>query len=123
MKARTAGDTHIGLDGTLIPINRAKVDGPTEGCDLFYSGKHHRHGVNLQVISAPDGFPLWIGEARPGREHDTTAAYRTGVEEAIALINVGVPQERHLLVPTNLGYEKFCDSPCAWDTRSRRTAS
>jgi hypothetical protein len=109
--ARSAGDSHIGLDGTLIPTTRVHVEGPTEGCDLFFSGKHHRHGVNLQVVSAPDGFPLWIGQARPGREHDTTAAGLTGVEEAIALINVGVPEEAHLLVLVDLGYEKFRDFP------------
>jgi hypothetical protein len=48
--ARTAGDTHIGLDGTLIPTYRVKIEDPTEGCD--FSGKHHRHGVNLQVARA-----------------------------------------------------------------------
>ena len=37
-------------------------------------GKHKHHGGNIQVVSAPDGWPLWISEVRPGREHDTTAA-------------------------------------------------
>jgi hypothetical protein len=46
------------IDGTLIPTCRVQVEGPTKGVDLFWSGKHHRHGVNLQVISAPDGYPL-----------------------------------------------------------------
>lgn len=105
--ARASGDAHIGLDGTLIPTTRARVEGPTKGCDLFYSGKHHRHGANLQIISTPDGFPLWIGDARPGREHDSTAAHHTGVEDAIALLNIGVPAEEHLLVLVDLGYEKF----------------
>lgn len=109
--ARLAGDSHIGLDGTLIPTTRVNIEGPTEGCDLFYSGKHHRHGVNLQVISAPDGFPLWISEARPGREHDTTAARLTDVEAEIALLNIGVPESEHLLVFADLGYEKFRDFP------------
>lgn len=25
----------------------------------------------MQVISAPDGWPLWVSAACPGREHDT----------------------------------------------------
>lgn len=37
------------LDGTPIQIDRVAADHP------FYSGKHRRHGMNLQVIAAPDG--------------------------------------------------------------------
>lgn len=105
--ARAASDGHIGLDGTLIPTTRAQVEGPTKGVDLFWSGKHHRHGVNIQVISAPDGYPLWVSEARPGREHDANAAGKTGVEAEIALLNIGVENDEHLLVLADLGYEKF----------------
>jgi hypothetical protein len=36
-------------------------------------GKHANHGGNIQVITAPDGWPLWTSDVRPGREHDTTA--------------------------------------------------
>jgi hypothetical protein len=28
----------------------------------------------VQVITAPDGWPLWTSQVRPGREHDTTCA-------------------------------------------------
>jgi hypothetical protein len=42
--------------------------------DLWWSGKHHHHGGNIQVVSAPYGWPLWTSPVRPGREHDTTAA-------------------------------------------------
>ena len=42
------------IDGTPIPIDRVAGDRP------FYSGKHRRHGMNLQVISAPDGEILWV---------------------------------------------------------------
>jgi hypothetical protein len=109
--ARAAGDSHIGLDGTLIPTTRPQVEGPAKGVDLFWSGKHHRHGVNLQVISAPDGYPMWVSEARPGREHDANAAAKTGVETEIALLNIGIDEEAHLLVLVDLGYEKFRDFP------------
>jgi hypothetical protein len=105
--AREAGDGHIGLDGTLIPTCRVRVEGPTKGVDLFWSGKHHRHGVNLQVISSPDGYPLWIAEARPGREHDAKAAVKTGIETEIASLNIDIDAEQHLLVLVDLGYKKF----------------
>ena len=42
--------------------------------DLWYSGKAHAHGGNIQALFAPDGFPLWVSEAEPGSVHDLTAA-------------------------------------------------
>jgi hypothetical protein len=39
---------------TLIPIDRVAADRP------FYSGKHRRHGMNLQVIASPSGKILWV---------------------------------------------------------------
>jgi hypothetical protein len=35
------------LDGTLIPIGRVADQKP------YYSGKHRRHGVNVQIIAVP----------------------------------------------------------------------
>jgi hypothetical protein len=55
-------------DGTLIPIDRVATDRP------FYSGKDRRHGMNLQVISAPDGEILWVSGPLPGVVHGLTAA-------------------------------------------------
>jgi DDE superfamily endonuclease len=40
--------------------------------DLWWSAKHKNHGGNVQVVTAPDGWPLWTSPVRPGREHDTT---------------------------------------------------
>ena len=37
------------LDGTLIPIDRVADQKP------YYSGKHKRHGVNVQVIADAAG--------------------------------------------------------------------
>ena len=42
--------------------------------DVWYSGKAHTHGGNIQAVIAPDGFPLWISGAEPGSVHDLTAA-------------------------------------------------
>ncbi|WP_442965849.1 HARBI1 family protein [Pseudonocardia sp. HH130630-07] len=74
LAARLAGHTHVHLDGTLIATDRCRALGPTAGVDLWWSGKHHRHGGNVQVVSAPDGWPLWTSPGRPGREHDVTCA-------------------------------------------------
>jgi hypothetical protein len=74
LAAKAAGYSHVIVDGTLIPTDRISIPGPTRGVDLWWSGKHHHHGGNIQVVSAPDGWPLWTSGVRPGREHDTSAA-------------------------------------------------
>lgn len=74
LAAKAAGHGHVILDGTLIATDRTAAPGPTPGVDLWWSGKHKHHGGNIQVVSAPDGWPLWTSDVRPGREHDTTAA-------------------------------------------------
>jgi hypothetical protein len=67
-KAKRQGMAYVIIDGTLIPIDRIAADRP------FYSGKHKRHGVNLQVIASPDGTILWVSGQLPGSTHDTAAA-------------------------------------------------
>ena len=80
LAARAAGHSHVTVDGTLVRTDRCRVAGPTARADrperrvdLWWSGKHTCHGGNVQVIAAPDGWPLWTSAVRPGREHDTTA--------------------------------------------------
>lgn len=58
------------LDATLAECDR--VGDSRADC----SGKHRRHGVNLQVITAPDRTLVWISPALAGRVHDLTAARR-----------------------------------------------
>ena len=64
------------LDGTLIPIDRVADQKP------YYSGKHHRHGVNVQVIADPAGRLIWASAALPGSAHDLTAARTHGIINA-----------------------------------------
>jgi DDE superfamily endonuclease len=66
--AAKAGHAYLVIDGTLIPIDRVAADRP------FYSGKHRRHGMNLQVIASPDGDIVWVSGPLPGAVHDLTAA-------------------------------------------------
>jgi hypothetical protein len=45
-------------------------------------GKRASHDGNIQVITAPDGCPLWTSEVRPGREHDATRSDRALIPDA-----------------------------------------
>jgi hypothetical protein len=106
LAAKVAGYTHLILDGTLIPTDRSCRPGPTPGVDLWWSGKHKHHGGNVQVLSAPDGWPLWTSDVRPGREHDTTAARADPAllqrildwvqDGGLALADLGYQGEAHL---------------------------
>lgn len=98
--AHQAGLPHLNLDGTLIHTDRIHTPGPT-GSDLWWSGKHKHHGGNIQVLSATDGWPLWVSDVRPGREHDTTCAKAAaGLLETLAQADAqGVP------TLGDLGYE------------------
>jgi hypothetical protein len=76
-RAKGAGLSHVILDGKVIPCDRCKEPALSvkgEVIDLWYSGKAHTHGGNIQAVLAPDGFPLWISPAEPGSVHDVTAA-------------------------------------------------
>jgi hypothetical protein len=109
LAAHAAGHTHVSLDGTLVATNRVGVHGPTmrrgrrEGqrVDLWWSGKHRRHGGNVQVLTAPDGWPIWVSPVRPGREHDTTCA-RTHPDLLNALDEFTAADHKVL---ADLGYE------------------
>jgi DDE superfamily endonuclease/Helix-turn-helix of DDE superfamily endonuclease len=68
-QAKGDGHAYLILDGTLIPIDRVAADRP------YYSGKHRRHGMNVQVIATPDGDIVWTSGALPGSVHDTKAAW------------------------------------------------
>src|SRR4051795_11611236 len=108
LAARAAGHTHVQVDGTLIRTDRCSVPGPTlrrgrsgSRVDLWWSGKHTCHGGNVQVVTAPDGWPIWTSPVRPGREHDTTCR-RAHAEGLPALAEW--TDETHAVLG-DLGYE------------------
>lgn len=80
--------------------SRCRAPGPTAGVDLWWSGKHANHGGNIQVVTVPNGWPIWTSDVRPGREHDTTAV-RTHAEILPALTAAGAD----LRTLGDLGYE------------------
>jgi DDE superfamily endonuclease len=76
-RAKGQGFSHLILDGTVIACDRCKepaVSVKGEVIDLWYSGKAHAHGGNIQAVTAPGGFPLWVSDVEPGSVHDLTAA-------------------------------------------------
>jgi hypothetical protein len=76
-RAKAEGMAYVILDGKIFSADRCgekttSVKGSQ--IDLWYSGKAHEHGGNVQAISAPDGFPLWVADVEPGSVHDLTVA-------------------------------------------------
>jgi hypothetical protein len=55
------------VTGALIETDRCRTLGPTPGVDVWWSGKHAQHGGNVQVITAPDGWPIWTFTDRTSR--------------------------------------------------------
>ena len=95
-----AKHAYVVIDGTLIPIDRVAADRP------FYSGKHRRHGMNLQVIAAPDGQIVWVSGPLPGAVHDLTAARIWGIVRELAAAGLVVLADKgyhgagqHILTP------------------------
>ncbi len=62
----------------LILIDRVAAERP------FYSGRHRRHGMNLQVIASPDRDIVWVSGPLPGAVHDLTAARTWGIVRELA---------------------------------------
>src|SRR5215510_919336 len=97
--ARQAGHAYVVIDGTLISIDRVAADRP------FYSGKHKRHGMNLQVIASPDGEILRVSGPLPGSVHDKRAEWIWGVLDEleaaglIVLADKGYQGAAHAKVP------------------------
>ncbi|MCQ9183498.1 transposase family protein [Streptomyces sp. IBSBF 2953] len=73
------------LDGTLPSIDRVAAD------TAYCSGKHKRHGMNVQVLTDPFGRLLWASPALPGSPHDLTVARGHGIIDALADADVKWP--------------------------------
>lgn len=76
-RAKNDGVAHLILDGKVFSADRygeqaTGVKG--KPIDMWYSGKAHEHGGNIQALTAPTGFPLWVSDVEPGSVHDLTAA-------------------------------------------------
>lgn len=78
----------------MIPIDRVADQKP------YYSGKHKRHGANLQVIADAAGRLVWASPALAGAAHDLTAARAHGIIDALTSADV--------LTFADMGYQGAC---------------
>ncbi|KAI3650510.1 hypothetical protein MP228_003991 [Amoeboaphelidium protococcarum] len=68
-------------DGSLQEI--ARPSGPNVLQKAFYNGRHHGHGVNLQIISAPDGMIASVAGPYIGKAHDANMWNRFRTKERL----------------------------------------
>lgn len=94
------GWDYLIVDGVHVPA--VTFGRKTGGQRAFYSGKHKRHGLNVQTVCSPDGELLWAAAPQPGATVDVTAARKAGI--AAMLISV-------IGVFADLGY-------LGWDERA-----
>jgi hypothetical protein len=99
--AAAGGLPHLILDGKVFDTDRCRLKTTSvkgEQIDIWYSGKTHDFGGNIQALFEPDGFPIWTGDVEPGHTADIQAA-RTHVLPA------AYPAARTLPILADLGYE------------------
>jgi hypothetical protein len=84
------------LDGTLIETDRV---GGRDG-RVYYSGKHHRYGVNVQQITDGGGMPIWSSPGLPGATHDLSALRAHGL-----LPTIGHLTSRGVVMLADKGYQ------------------
>ena len=85
--ATKAGWDYLIVDGVHVPA--VTFGRKTGGQRAFYSGKHKRHGLNVQTVCSPDGELLWAAAPQPGATVDVTAARKAGIA-AMLLSVIGV---------------------------------
>jgi hypothetical protein len=93
---RVAGDgwSHVVLDGKVIDTDRCRaktISRKGEQIDLWYAGKTHDFGGNVQAVMRPDGLPVWVSGVEPGSVHDLTAAREHALGALYAMAARGLP--------------------------------
>src|ERR1035441_4703969 len=81
------GWDYLIVDGTHVPV--VTFGRKTGGQRAFYSGKHKRHGLNVQTVCSPAGELLWAAAPQPGATVDVTAARKAGIAEILTSV-IGV---------------------------------
>jgi hypothetical protein len=67
-RAGADGLPHLILDGKVVETNRCRektISAKGRVIDLWYAGKIHDFGGNIQALFAPGGLPLWVSDVLP----------------------------------------------------------
>ena len=75
--AAKMGWDYLIVDGVHVPA--VTFGRKTGGQRAFYSGKHKRHGLNVQTVCSPAEELLWAAAPQPGATVDVTAARKAGI--------------------------------------------
>ena len=81
------GWEYVIVDGVHVPT--VTSGRKTGGQRAFYSGKHKRHGLNVQTVCSPAGELLWAAAPAPGATVDVTAARKAGIAATLTSL-IGV---------------------------------
>jgi hypothetical protein len=76
-RALAEGTPFVILDGKVVASDRCQektLSRKGREIDLWYSGKAHDFGGNVQALFYPDGIPMWVSDVLPGNVHDLAAA-------------------------------------------------
>ena len=75
--ALAAGAPYLILDRKVVDTDRCRgktTSRKGKTIDLWYAGKTHDFGGNIQALFYPSGIPLWVSDVLPGNVHDLAAA-------------------------------------------------
>jgi len=76
-RALGEGTPYVILDGKIVASDRCRektLSRKGREIDLWYSGKKHDFGGNIQALFYPSGIPMWVSDVLPGNVHDLAAA-------------------------------------------------
>jgi hypothetical protein len=93
-RVQAEGWSHIILDGKVIDTDRCHektVSKKGKTIDIWYAGKTHDFGGNIQAVMRPDGFPIWVSEVEPGSMHDLNVAREHALGALYAVAARGLP--------------------------------
>lgn len=88
------GWAHVVLDGKVVDADRCSAKTTSrkgKEIDVWYSGKKHDFGGNIQAVMRPDGFPVFVSDVEPGSTHDLTAAREHVLGALYAAASRGLP--------------------------------